>query len=135
MGAPAWAQPPLPTITLTVGGHHVQAELADTPATRREGLMDRTALARDSGMLFALGPPDDLYCFWMKDTLLPLSIAFIDTQGRIVSIQDMQAQSLQPHCPPVPITTALEMAQGWFAKAGVAVGDTVKGPPATPPSP
>lgn len=132
LGAPAGAQPPLPAIPLEVGGHTVRAELADTPGRMRDGLMDRTHLAADSGMLFMLGPPDDLYCFWMKNTLLPLSIAFIDERGRIVSIQDMQPLSLTPHCPPSAITTALEMAQGWFARTGIQVGDSVQGIPPMP---
>jgi uncharacterized membrane protein (UPF0127 family) len=128
-GAPVSAQPSLPAVSLTVDGHTVRAEVADTPSRMREGLMHRTRLDRDGGMLFLLGPPDDLYCFWMKDTLLPLSIAFIDAQGRIVSIQDMQPRSLQPHCPPSAITMALEMSQGWFASAGVQVGDAIRGLP------
>lgn len=134
-GLPARAQPPLPTVTLEIGTHSVQAELADTPSRMREGLMGRTQLAANGGMLFMLGPPDVLYCFWMRDTLLPLSIAFIDAQGRIVSIQDMQPLDLTPHCPPTAITTALEMAQGWFARTRVRVGDSVRGIPPMPAGP
>jgi len=121
---PAAAQPPLPTVTLRVGGHAVRAEYAATPETLSEGLMHRTALAADAGMLFELGEPD-IHCFWMKNTLIPLSIAFIDRDGRIVDIQDMRPQSLDPHCPPAPVTRALEMNQGWFARAGVRPGDRV----------
>ncbi|TAN27784.1 MAG: DUF192 domain-containing protein [Castellaniella sp.] len=131
-GLPAAAQPPLAMVSLEVGEHTVHAELADTPDRMREGLMGRTHLAADSGMLFMLGPPDDLYCFWMKNTLLPLSIAFIDEHGRIVSIQDMQPLSLAPHCPPSAITTALEMDQGWFARSGIGVGAAVRGIPPLP---
>lgn len=131
-GLPAAAQPPLAVISLEIGQHTVRAELADTPERMREGLMGRTHLATDSGMLFMLGPPDDLYCFWMKNTLLPLSIAFIDERDRIVSIQDMQPLSLAPHCPPSAITTALEMDQGWFARAGIRVGDAIRGIPPLP---
>lgn len=123
-GSPAAAQPPLPTVTLEVGGHPVQAEHAATPEALREGLMHRTALAADSGMLFELGEPD-IHCFWMKNTLIPLSIAFIDSDGRIVDIQDMAPQNLTPHCPTAPITRALEMNQGWFLRAGVRPGDRV----------
>lgn len=123
-GRPAPAQPPLPTVTLNVGGHVVQAEYAAEPRTLSEGLMHRTALAADAGMLFELGEPD-IHCFWMKNTLIPLSIAFIDRNGRIVGIQDMQPRSLAPHCPATPITQALEMNQGWFARAGVRPGDRV----------
>ncbi len=118
---PATARPPLPTITLHVGGHTIRVEHAATPETLREGLMHRTALAADTGMLFELGEPD-IHCFWMKNTLIPLSIAFIDRDGRIVDIQDMRPQSLDPHCPTAPITRALEMNLGWFARAGVRTG-------------
>ena len=118
---PATAPPPLPTVTLHVGGHTIRVEHAATPETLREGLMHRTALAADNGMLFELGEPD-IHCFWMKNTLIPLSIAFIDRDGRIVDIQDMRPQSLDPHCPTEPITRALEMNLGWFARAGVRTG-------------
>ncbi|MDY0309859.1 MAG: DUF192 domain-containing protein [Castellaniella sp.] len=123
-GALAMAQPPLPTVTLQVGKRTVQAEYAATPDTLRAGLMHRTALAPDAGMLFELGKPD-MHCFWMKNTLVALSIAFIDLDGRIVDIQDMQPHSLDPHCPATPIVRALEMNRGWFAHAGVRVGDRV----------
>lgn len=129
---PAAAQPPLAVIPLEIGDHTIHAELADTPDRMRDGLMGRTQLATDSGMLFMLGPPDDLYCFWMKNTLLPLSIAFIDVHSRIVSIQDMQPLDLTPHCPPSAITTALEMDQGWFARTGIRTGDSVRGIPPIP---
>lgn len=125
---PAQPDAPLPTVQLHVGPRAVQAELADTPQTLKEGLMHRKTLAADHGMLFMLGAPD-IYCFWMKNTLIPLSIAFIDAQGRIVSIQDMQPGALDPHCPPAPVTAALEMNQGWFTQAGVATGARVKGLP------
>lgn len=127
MGAaapPAWGQTLLPFAELTVGGHKAQAEIARTPEARRRGLMDRQRLAPDHGMLFVFDT-DDRHCFWMKNTPLPLSIAFIDTQGRIVSIQDMQPHDLQTHCPPEPVRYALEMAQGWFKRAGIRAGDTV----------
>ncbi|MHA3902346.1 DUF192 domain-containing protein [Castellaniella sp. WN] len=123
-GGPAAAQSPPPAVTLRVGGHAIQAEYAATPETLREGLMRRTALAADAGMLFELGEPD-IHCFWMKDTLIPLSIAFIDRNGRIVDIQDMRPESLAPHCPPAPITQALEMNLGWFARSGVRTGDRI----------
>ncbi len=126
---PTHAQPPLPAVTLQIGAHTIQAELADTPETLQTGLMDRPSLPANAGMLFALGPPD-IYCFWMKNTLIPLSIAFIDEQGRIVSIQDMQPHDLSPHCPPSLITTTLEMNQGWFKRAGIQAGDPIHGIPA-----
>ena len=121
---PAAAQPPLPEVSLQVGSHTIQAEYADTPAALSTGLMHRTALPDDSGMLFELGPPD-IHCFWMKNTLIPLSIAFIAQDGQIIDIQDMQPQDLTPHCPPAPITQALEMNQGWFDQHSVHVGAAV----------
>lgn len=127
-GKPIQAQPPLPTVTLQIGTHAIQAELADTPATLQAGLMDRPNMPADAGMLFALGPPD-IYCFWMKNTLIPLSIAFIDEQGRIVDIQDMQPHDLTSHCPSSRVTTALEMNQGWFQRTGIQAGDQVHGIP------
>jgi uncharacterized membrane protein (UPF0127 family) len=128
------AQPPLPAIPLHVGTHAIRAELADTPETLREGLMDRDRLADGDGMLFVLGDPD-IYCFWMKNTRIPLSIAFMDAAGRIESIQDMQPQSLDPHCPVRPVVAALEMNQGWFGRAGVRAGDRVRGIPGQPGAP
>lgn len=116
----------LPTAQLKVGPHAVQAEVAATEASRSYGLMNRNALPADHGMLFvfdAVGMP----CFWMKNTPLPLSIAFIDAQGKIVNIADMQPHSLDTHCPQAPILYALEMQQGWFrqhlVKAGAAVAN------------
>ncbi|MGB6240961.1 MAG: DUF192 domain-containing protein [Castellaniella sp.] len=126
---PAQAQPPLPAITLQLGEHAIQAELADTPATLQAGLMDRPSMPANAGMLFMLGPPG-VQCFWMKNTLIPLSIAFIDEQHRIVSIQDMQPHDLTPHCSPSPVAIALEMNQGWFERTGIQTGDPVRGIPA-----
>jgi len=128
---PAAAQDPLPAIPLQIGSHALTAELADTPDRLREGLMHRTKLAKDAGMLFMLGAAN-YYCFWMKNTLIPLSIAFIDETETIVSIQEMQAGSLDLHCTEKPATAALEMNQGWFEKAGIRKGDRVQGIPATP---
>jgi len=121
---PVPAQPPLPAVALHVGNQTVQAEYANTPDTLREGLMARTSMPENHGMLFELGDPD-IQCFWMKDTLIPLSIAFIDHEGTIVDIQDMAPQNLAPHCPPVAITQALEMNLGWFERTGVKIGDRV----------
>jgi len=130
MTPPAHGQSLLPTAELAVGARQVQAEIARTPEALRRGLMERRALPPDHGMLFVFDE-DDVHCFWMKNTPLPLSIAFIDAAGRIVSIQDMQPYALDVHCPPGPVRYALEMAQGWFTRAGVAVRDTVS--PLPPP--
>lgn len=114
---------------LQVGSQTIRVEYAATPEALRHGLMNRSTLAADHGMLFELGSAD-IHCFWMKDTLLPLSIAFIDAQGKIVDIQAMAPLDLSPHCPPVPITQALEMNRGWFEHRQIKVGDTVR--PADP---
>lgn len=114
----------LPIESLQVGNHTIQAEIAATPETRRRGLMARTSLPKDHGMLFVF-EETDLHCFWMKDTPLPLSIAFINPQGHIVSVADMQALSLDTHCPNEPVRYALEMPQNWFKHAGIKPGDSV----------
>ncbi|MDN5843423.1 MAG: DUF192 domain-containing protein [Alcaligenaceae bacterium] len=121
----------LPTETLQVGERTIQAEIAATPETRRQGLMDRTSLPKNHGMLFVFDETD-LHCFWMKNTPLSLSIAFINPQGHIVSITGMQALSLDAHCPNEPIRYALEMPQDWFARAGVKPGDSIV--PVPPPN-
>ncbi|MER1968591.1 DUF192 domain-containing protein [Castellaniella sp. GW247-6E4] len=126
----AWGQALLPIAGLTVGAREVQAEVARTPEARSQGLMHRRSLAADHGMLFVFDE-DDQHCFWMKNTPLPLSIAFIDAKGRITSIQDMQPYALDTHCPPGPVRYALEMSEGWFKRAGVSVRDTVS--PLPPP--
>ncbi len=114
----------LPTAQLQIGPHTVQAEVAATEASRSYGLMNRASLPPDHGMLFvfeSVGMP----CFWMKNTPLPLSIAFLDTSGRIVNIADMQPYSLDNHCPTGPIAYALEMEQGWFRQRQIKAGSVV----------
>lgn len=120
----------LPVAPLQLNQHTVQAEVAATEASRNQGLMFRTSLPPDQGMLFVFQAPTRS-CFWMKNTLIPLSIAFIDNDGRIINILDMQPQSLENHCPDRAMQFALEMPQGWFRKAGVRSGDLVSGLPAT----
>jgi uncharacterized membrane protein (UPF0127 family) len=116
------------TLPLQVGDSQVHVEVADTPDERAIGLMHRTVLAPDVGMLF-IYPSESPRSFWMKDTLLPLSIAFIATDGRIVSVFDMKPLDLSPVDSILPATYALEMSQGWFATHSVQVGDQVKGLP------
>lgn len=129
MSAPATGQAMLlPTAQLIVGTHSVSAEIAATDESRSRGLMQRQALPRDQGMLFVfqeVGTP----CFWMKNTPLALSIAFIDAQGVIVNIADMQPHSLDSHCPTAPVVYALEMEQGWFRQHQVKAGAAVKNLP------
>ena len=122
------AQPRLDAITLQAGMHMIHAEVARTPAQTQTGLMFRRQMAAHEGMLFVF---DQLAprCFWMKNTLLPLSIAFIADDGRIVNIADMQPRSEASHCAHEPVRFALEMNQGWFAKRGIGAGFKLKGAP------
>ena len=118
--------PVLPVVTLQAGMYQVAAEVAATPEARQVGLMHRPALGEFDGMLFAF-PDDAVHCFWMKDTRIPLSVAFLDSEGTIVTITDMEPFSLASHCPGKPVRYALEMNQGWFAARGVAEGQTIGG--------
>jgi uncharacterized protein len=125
--APALAQQsPLPTVELGAGMHLIRAEIAATDATRSLGLMHRTSLAANGGMLFVFDAPG-AYCMWMKNTPLPLSVAFIDAAGAIVNIEDMQPHTEQSHCAARPVTYALEMRQGWFAARGIRAGERLRG--------
>ena len=132
--ARANAQPELPTVTLAIrtsGGEEVEvrAEVADERAERQTGLMGRTELAPDAGMLFVFGWERNL-SFWMRNTLIPLSIAYISADGRIVDIQDMEPLDDEPpsYASAEPAKYALEVNQGFFAERGVEVGDTVEIP-------
>ena len=121
-------QPKLDTVTLTAGMHNIRAEVARTPMQTQTGMMFRREMAQHEGMLFVFDGLERR-CFWMKNTLLPLSIAFIADDGRIVSLADMQPQSEESHCSAEPVRFALEMNQGWFAKRGIKPGFKLKGPP------
>jgi uncharacterized membrane protein (UPF0127 family) len=120
------AQPPLREVELTAGIHLIRAEVADSFPTRQAGLMFRQKMAASHGMLFVFGTPAG-QCMWMKNTLLPLSVAFIDEQGVIVNIEDMSPQTENSHCSARPVTHALEMNQGWFAGKGIAPGTRITG--------
>ena len=124
------AQVPLSAITLSVGGRAVTAEVADEPQERVTGLMFRKNLAPDSGMLFVMPEPERA-AFWMRNTTLPLSVAYINQSGMILEIHDLQPLDEKP----VPsafsnIAYALEMEQGWFARNRILAGDRIKGLPA-----
>ena len=121
----------LPTVKLNAGIHNIRAELAQTPEQRAIGLMNRAEMAANDGMLFNFEAPAP-QCFWMKNTLLPLSIAFLTDDGSIVNIADMTPQSLASHCSAKPVRLALEMNQGWFAKRGLKAGSKLSGPPFKP---
>jgi uncharacterized membrane protein (UPF0127 family) len=118
----------LPTTELSIGQQSVHAEVAATEASRQRGLMYRQLLPNNQGMLFVFDEAA-VQCFWMKNTPLPLSIAFIDARGMIANITDMQAQSTDVHCPAGPIRYALEMKQGWFTEHHIGAGLPVAGLP------
>lgn len=132
LGAQA-QNPPLRTVQLVAGAHLIKAEVAATEDQREQGLMYRDSMAVNGGMLFVFGA-SATQCMWMKNTALPLSVAFLDAAGRIVNIEDMQPQTLDSHCSTrlVPVRYALEMNLGWFRlrniKPGMAIGNlpTVK---------
>ena len=117
----------LQTIQLNAGIHNIHAEVALTPEQRSIGLMHRRQMAPNDGMLFVFDEPAR-QCFWMKNTLLPLSIAFLAEDGTIVDIADMQPLTLDSHCSSRPVRYALEMNQGWFAKRGIKPGSKLQGP-------
>ncbi len=118
----------LPTVTLSAGMHLIQAELAQTPEQRSIGLMHRPKMGANEGMLFVFESASE-QCFWMKNTLLPLSIAFLADDGLVVNIEDMAPQTLNGHCSMRPVRYALEMNQGWFAKRGIKAGARLRGGP------
>ena len=119
----------LPTTTLTINEHRIVAEVATTQDQRSLGLMNRFSLQPDHGMLFVFERPEPL-AFWMKNTYIPLSIAFIAADGRIVNIEDMQPQTEDSHWSKGPALYALEMKKGWFQERGIGPGAVVRGVPA-----
>jgi uncharacterized protein len=116
----------LPTVQLSIKGHRLVAETAATTATRTVGLMHRFSLKPDHGMLFVFDAPQPL-AFWMKNTFVPLSIAFIGADGRILNIEDMTPQTETTHPSRGLALYALEMKKGWFAERAIAAGDRVEG--------
>ena len=118
----------LPTVPLTIGTHKLMAEIARTPDQQSVGLMNRFSLKPDHGMLFVFERSEPL-SFWMKNTYIPLSIAFIAPDGHIVNIEDMKPQTDETHWSRGPAMYALEMKKGWFAERGIGPGAVVKGIP------
>ena len=118
----------LPTIELKTGIYRIQAELADTPKAREVGLMNRTSMPTNSGMLFVFEQKAG-HCFWMNNTKIPLSIAFITDDGKIVNIEEMQAETTSNHCPKVAVRYALEMNKQWFAERVIVPGTFITGLP------
>lgn len=121
-------QPHLQTVDLSAGMFRIKAEVAATDEQREIGLMLRKDMAPHEGMLFVFDD-EAVHCFWMKNTLLPLSIAFIADDGTVVTIADMAPQTTESHCPAKPVRYALEMNQGWFAKHSIKPGFRLGGAP------
>ena len=122
----AVARAELPVVQLATGMHLIRAELADSMGTRMEGLMHRKSMPQGSGMVFVFDEAA-AHCMWMKNTLIPLSVAFIDEAGAIINIADMQPHSEQSHCATRPARYALEMNKGWFAQRGIKSGAQLRG--------
>lgn len=118
----------LDRITLTAGMHRIDAQVAATPQQRMIGLMHRKDMPMHEGMLFVFEEQSQ-QCFWMKNTLLPLSAAFVADDGTIVNIADMKPQSTVSHCSNKPVRYVLEMNQGWFTKKGLKAGSKLLGSP------
>lgn len=124
-------QPRLPVVEITAGMYVIQAEVARTMSTQSTGLMYRRSMGVNEGMLFIYDNPQ-IRCFWMRNTLLPLTIAFIADDGSIVNLKDMQPETENSHCAAKPVRYALEMNQGWFEKRGLKPGFKLRGIPLTP---
>jgi uncharacterized membrane protein (UPF0127 family) len=120
------AQSAMRTVRLTAGVHLITAELAADDPMRMRGLMFRESLAANHGMLFVF-ESKSVQCMWMRNTLIPLSVAFLEDDGRIVNIEDMKPQTENSHCARAPVRYALEMAQGWFAQHGLKPGAVIGG--------
>lgn len=124
---PAYAQD-MPVVQLNAGMHLIRAEVAAEFGTRMRGLMYRASMAQNAGMLFIFDE-DTQHCMWMKNTLIPLSVAFIDEKGAITNIEDMKPQTEDSHCASRPARYALEMNRGWFAAHGIKPGSRIGGIP------
>lgn len=116
----------LPRAELTAGFHRIEAEVAANQTDRSQGLMHRRTLPPNGGMIFVF-PVSATHCFWMRNTPLPLSIAFLDEKGRIISIDEMAPETENNHCPAEPARFALEMNAGWFKAKGLKAGMSIGG--------
>ena len=118
----------LPTLPLSAGMHIIKAELALTPEQHQIGLMHRTSMGTNEGMLFVFDRPGQ-QCFWMKNTLIPLQIAFLADDGTVVNLAEMKPKSLDSHCSTRPVRFVLEMNTNWFTKRGIQAGSQIRGEP------
>lgn len=118
----------LPRTQLAAGMHRIDAQVAQTPRQREIGLMFRKEMPPHEGMLFIFEQPSQ-QCFWMKNTLIPLTAAFIADDGTIVNLADMKAQTTDSHCSAKPVRYVLEMNLGWFERKGIKAGYRLTGQP------
>jgi uncharacterized membrane protein (UPF0127 family) len=131
--APAWTraqeapQMNLQRVKLTAGMYVIDAQVALTPEQRQTGLMLRKEMPQHEGMIFVFEQTSQ-QCFWMKNTLLPLTAAFVADDGTIVNMADMKPETTDPHCSAKPVRYVLEMNKGWFAKKGIKPGSKLAGP-------
>ena len=126
--APGRAEAPLKALQIKVAGHALRAEVAATVEQRMKGLMFREKLGANDGMLFVFDEPG-YHAMWMKNTPLPLSVAFVDGEGRILNILDMEPHTLDQHMAAGPARYAIETNKGWFAQRRIKPGDKVAGLP------
>jgi len=131
LAIPALAEAPLPVLRIQVAGHALKVEVVTTPQQMARGLMFREKLGANDGMLFVY-PDPGYHGMWMMNTLIPLSVAFIDGDGRILNIADMEPQTLDRHVAAGPARYAIETNRGWFASRKIKAGDKVTGLPASP---
>jgi uncharacterized membrane protein (UPF0127 family) len=118
----------LPSVRIGAGMYNIRAEVAARPDQRQIGLMNRKQMATNDGMLFVFERAE-MHCFWMRNTLIPLSIAFLADDGSIVNIADMKALDETSHCPAKAVRFALEMNVGWFERRGLKAGSKLQGEP------
>ena len=118
----------LPRIQITAGIYQIDAQVAQAPEQRTTGLMFRREMPQQEGMLFIFEQPSGL-CFWMKNTVLPLTAAFVADDGTIVNLADMKPQTTDSHCATKPVRYVLEMNLGWFTKRGIKAGSKLAGVP------
>lgn len=130
--APSWTlaqqvpQMDLQRVKLSAGMYVIDAQVALTPEQREIGLMQRKDMPQHEGMIFIFEQPSQ-QCFWMKNTLLPLTAAFVADDGTIVNMADMKPQTTDSHCSTQPVRYVLEMNKGWFAKKGIKAGSKLGG--------
>ncbi|WIM06642.1 MAG: DUF192 domain-containing protein [Candidatus Nitricoxidivorans perseverans] len=127
---PALAQA---VVELNAGIHRIEAEVANTHDARMTGLMHRKSMGVQRGMLFVFDAPSP-QCMWMRNTLIPLSVAFLDEQGRIINVEEMRPRTEINHCAARPAKYALEMNAGWFRQRGLKAGDAIGAVDRAPPA-